>query len=231
MTTHVSPPLPADAVLPGDASAPPALLMSSSQNVLPRIREPETDLTIWQRTLPDDLVRWISELPAHLLPNGRVLARLRDMDSALGSIFHACGTPGGAMRTALKSDIMRLARIFARIADVPLVDLRIEAIDDDACKKFHRDSVPFRLLVTYRGPSTQWVLPCDAERAIASQRDFDGPIKEIPIGSVALFRGALGAANRGVVHRSPPIAGTGITRLFLCLNVPSAASPDPWNGA
>jgi len=31
------------------------------------------------------------------------------------------------------------------------------------------------------------------------------------------------------VHRSPPILGTGKTRLLLCLNTPSETSPLPWD--
>ncbi|MDP6897208.1 MAG: DUF1826 domain-containing protein, partial [Rhodospirillales bacterium] len=34
--------------------------------------------------------------------------------------------------------------------------------------------------------------------------------------------------GRGIVHRSPPIIGTGCVRLLLCLNEPTVASPDPW---
>ena len=48
----------------------------------------------------------------------------------------------------------------------------------------------------------------------------------MPSHSIAVFKGTEDASGRGVVHRSPPIEGTGQTRLVLTLNMPSEASPD-----
>tara|TARA_A100001037_G_scaffold286165_1_gene294301 strand:+ start:273 stop:641 length:369 start_codon:yes stop_codon:yes gene_type:complete len=44
--------------------------------------------------------------------------------------------------------------------------------------------------------------------------------------SVALFKGKLAGTDSGTVHRSPPIIGSGQTRLFLCLNKHTVTSPD-----
>jgi len=53
---------------------------------------------------------------------------------------------------------------------------------------------------------------------------------QLPAFAVALFKGEQAAEGTGVLHRSPPIAGTGMTRLVLCVDGPSAASPPLWTG-
>jgi hypothetical protein len=43
-------------------------------------------------------------------------------------------------------------------------------------------------------------------------------MNELPRFAVGLFKGERRAGPAAILHRSPPIAGTGTTRLFLCLN-------------
>ncbi|MBE7220146.1 MAG: DUF1826 domain-containing protein, partial [Caulobacteraceae bacterium] len=89
---------------------------------------------------------------------------------------------------------------------------------DDMCRAFHVDNVTFRLVTTYRGPGTQWLAP----RHLHEARDGEplGPdaVREMPRGTVAILRGGRGATPErpGLLHRSPPIAGT--TRLFLAVD-------------
>jgi hypothetical protein len=67
--------------------------------------------------------------------------------------------------------------------------------------------------------------------ALREQRDYRGPMEELPRFAVALFKGSR--ADRpedGIVHRSPPIAGTGQCRLVLYLNERSEISPPLWDG-
>ena len=132
------------------------------------------------------------------------------------------------MRELLITDIAKLIQVFSRITAKARVDVRLERVDDDACWKFHRDSVDARLLTTYRGPTTEWVQPEHGERAILEQQSFTGPLEHLGAHDVALFKGTKADTGRGIVHRSPPIVGTGYTRLLLCLNEPTVASPDPW---
>lgn len=193
--------------------------------ILGRIRQDAIGLALWRRRPSALLPVWLRTLPDRQLPDGRVLARVDDLPAAVASAFER--TPAGAAARALQADIVDLARLFAEIARSPIVDVRIEAVTDDACWKFHRDQVELRLLTTYRGPTTQFVSPIHADAALREQRAFDGPVMHQPPDSVAIFKGAS-RGDVGVVHRSPPIAGQGIARLLLCVNQPSAASPDLW---
>ena len=207
------------------------VLEAGDSTVLGEILQPDVALAIWCRRLPLPLAAWLRSLDSACLPDGRVLARRRDVPAALGELMDRSNTPAAPQRAELRRDIAQLAELFAGIMSTDLVDLRLESIHGDACWKFHRDHVAARLLTTYRGPGTQWVEPRYAVRAITEQEAYDGPLKQLAPHAVGMFRGDALPGLRGVVHRSPPIAGTGAVRLLLCLNLPSPASPELWEPA
>lgn len=190
--------------------------------------KPTTELVIWERSLPSGFKEWIDHIDTSNLPDTRFLVQPNDLCSALGPMLGDCSLPAGQMRDFILEDIDRLVTVFAEITNSDLVDIRLERIEHNACWKFHRDTVEARLVTTYRGPTTEWVQMIDAERAIDEQTDYDGPLEHLGDGHVAFFKGSCAGHNSGIVHRSPPIKGTGCTRLLLCLNKRTIVSPDPW---
>ncbi len=195
---------------------------------LAAINRPDVELVIWRRALPLSMQTWLERMDASCLPDLRVLVRPCDLRLALQPHLDDCGMPPGDMRDLLIGDVDDLVSGYSRIARTDLVDVRLERVSHDACWKFHRDCVEARLLTTYRGPTTEWVQPIHAERALREQKRFKGPIEHLRIHDVAIFKGSCAGPGSGIVHRSPPIAGTGRTRLLLCLDKRSAASPEPW---
>jgi hypothetical protein len=185
-------------------------------------------MAIWQRVLDKGVVDWLQDLPASKLPDGRVLVAPAQARAALKTLFRASQTPICRHRLVLENDVLSLVERFAILAGVELVDIRLEKVDTDACWKFHLDNVPFRMLTTYRGQTTQWVEAKDEALALKRQRDYKGPLQRLPSYSVAIFKGRQTEHGGGVLHRSPPIEAIGEVRLLLCLNVPSQASPEPW---
>lgn len=196
---------------------------------LAAINRPDTDLVIWRRRLSLDLQSWLDHLEASCLPDLRVLVRPSDLRPALQPHFDDCGVPQGRLCDLLVRDVEDLVSTFSKITRTDLVDVRLERVDHDACWRFHRDCVEARLLMTYRGPATEWVLPIHGERALREQRRFKGPIEHLGKHDVAIFKGSCAGPGSGIVHRSPPIEGTGRTRLLLCLNKRSTVSPEPWS--
>jgi hypothetical protein len=188
------------------------------------------DLAIWTRRLPPALAHWLDALPPAQLPRLRVRIGHPQVAAALDAAFAAAGTPGCAARDLLAADIVALTTQFARLVESPDLDLRLDTVDDDGCTRWHRDVTPMRLLCTYRGPGSERVDAEHAAAALADADDFAGPCYAVPQHAVAVLRGALDDAGRpwarGLVHRSPRIAGQGITRLLLCLN--PAAGNAPW---
>ena len=195
---------------------------------LAAIKEPATQLVIWRRSLPSGFHDWIGRTKASKLPEIRLLVEPGELRPALEPLLDDCGLAAGDMRDLLVEDIAGLVGTFADITNSELVDVRLERVDHDACWKFHRDSVAARLVTTYRGPTTEWVRMEHAERALRDQKRFAGPLERLGEHDVAIFKGSCAGPNSGIVHRSPPIAGTGRTRLFLCLNQRTVVSPDPW---
>jgi hypothetical protein len=204
--------------------------MCGSRDGLAAINEPGTELAIWRRALPADLREWIARTPAAALPEIRILVRPRDLRPALEPLLDASGMAAGAMRTLLVEDIGELVGAFAELTRSDCVDVRLERIEHDACWKFHRDTVEMRLVTTYRGPTTEWVPMSHAQRALDEQTAYAGPLERLCHHDVAVFKGNLAGQCGGVMHRSPPIEGTGVSRLFLCLNTASIVSPDVWIG-
>ncbi len=209
----------------------PEVLMCSDRDGLASIKEPGAELVIWRRDLPVGLQEWLDRMEASQLPSLRILVKPAELRTALEPMLDDSGMGAGAMRGLLVQDIEDLVSSFAGIIGSDRVDVRLESVSHDACWRFHRDAVEARLITTYRGPSTEWVQAPFAERALQEQRRFDGPLERFAPHDVAIFKGGNAASGNGVVHRSPPIAGTGCTRLLLCLNAQSIVSPDPWSPA
>ena len=195
---------------------------------LAAIHKPGMELVIWRRALPACLQTWLEDMDASRLPGLRLLVRPGTFRHAVEPHLDDCGMPPGDMRDLLVADVEELVLTFSGITGSDLVDVRLERVRDDACWKFHRDCVDARLLTTYRGPSTEWVHPVHAERALHEQTAYEGPLERLRVHDVAIFKGRCAGPGSGIVHRSPPIAGSGQTRLLLCLNKPSSASPEPW---
>lgn len=212
----------------GDRSGAELIVEDDRADILASIRAPSIELALWSRAIPTCVEYWLQSLSPAEMPCGRILAPRNDFRSALDEVFEASKTPPGQSAGLLAADIVEIATLFVDIAETDLVDIGLGVIQHDSCWKFHRDHVRLRLLTTYFGPGTQYVSGTDADRALREQKAFDGEIHEIPRLTVAMFKGAKDASGKGIVHRSPPIAGTGQTRLVLTLNAPSEVSPESW---
>lgn len=176
------------------------------------IRKPGCAAAIWRRTVPKEFQAWANALPPELLPSARLVIRPREARKAAAAAFEAAHTPGGPERDWLAEDVARIADLFAKLMDAPFLRLRFDVVDDDACHKFHIDAVTARLVCTYRGHGTQYGISSDGTEP---KRVFT-----TPTGSPIVLRGTRWPERpkSGLLHRSPPIEGTGATRLVLVLD-------------
>lgn len=202
-----------------------AIIHAVTLEDLDQIHAPAVELVIWERQLIAGLSQWLAELHPEQCPDGRLLVPADHCRAAFKTLLDEAATPPGPMRDAFLADLVSLSETFCRIMDTDLVDIRLETVRHDGCWKYHRDHVPARLLTTYRGPGTQWVRPEHSDAALSRQKDYGDPVEQFTDHAVGLFKGSKADHGRGIVHRSPPILGTGATRILLCLNLPSAASP------
>jgi hypothetical protein len=213
----------------GANKVPEKVRITATRNDLAAIADPATELVIWERSFPLNFQAWLTQLDASQLPSLRVLIKPADLRRFLELQMDNGGMVAGDMRDLLIGDIEELVFAYASITKSDLVDVRLERINHNACWKFHRDFVERRMLTTYLGPTTEWVHPQHATQAMCQQKCFKGPIENLALYDVAIFKGSCTGSTSGIVHRSPPIAGTGCTRLLLSLNEQSEISPDSWS--
>lgn len=146
----------------------------------------------------------------------------REMDDALRAGTLGCGfrvilsadarpdstvLPRLACAPALLADIDRLVELYVDLMGCPAVGLRLEVLGRAMCPRFHVDRVGLRMLVTYRGPATEWL---DEDGAIGRAMPFD----------LVLLKGSLWPGNetRGAIHRSPAVPDGQAPRVLLALD-------------
>jgi hypothetical protein len=168
---------------------------------------------IWQRPLEEGLSHWLGQLKPHQIPQTRSVVTAATVRPLLTEVFSFHATPEGPQRDQFAADIVKLVKLFAVNTGSPFVRLRLDAVSTDSCRRFHVDQVPARMLCTYRGRGTQF-------RVEHGEAVF-GQMQEMASGAVAIFRGSRWNPNEplAVTHRSPPIAGSGETRLLAVLDV------------
>lgn len=201
----------------------PAAHLSSTPETLGAIRDPDCNLAIWQRDLSVDFAPLIAGTPRDL----RLNCTPDDLPAILAKALAEGGFGGNtAVQQALIEDAATLARLYCEAMALIRLELRLEVVRTDSCRKFHADYVTARLITTYVGEGTDWVDEADAARIAAGVEPQR--INRLNTGDVGLFKGKLSTANPAI-HRSPPIAGTGAVRLLLVLNPgskPLADQPD-----
>ena len=179
---------------------------------LSAIHRPGCAAAIWRRQPLPDFQSWIDALETERLPNARVILRPENVRETVIQICEAFRTPDCRERERLVDDTAALADIFAGLTDAPYLRLRFDVVRTNACRKFHIDAVAARLICTYRGTGTQYGF---STNGVAPRRIFT-----VPTGAPILLRGTLWPEHpkAGLLHRSPPIEGTGETRLALVLD-------------
>lgn len=194
--------------------------MADTPEGLSAIHRPGCAAAIWRRDPLPGFQSWIDALEPKWLPKARVILRPETVRDAVFQICEASGMPDGRERERLVDDTAALADIFAGLMRAPHLRLRFDVITTNACRKFHIDAITARLICTYRGTGTQYGFSTDGAEP---RRVFT-----VPTGAPILLRGTLWPERpkSGLLHRSPPIAGTGETRLVLVLDPISDSDDD-----
>jgi hypothetical protein len=215
----------------------------SGPRVLETIIQPETEMAVWQRAPNPAVVDELAALGAEALGSPR--AELSDPLSCTepGTAVRAAAAallldrgvdPSRCSAWLADIDLLgtRFLQLTRRLADAEGCDLarvrlRLETLGDDGCPRFHVDRCRLRLLCTYRGPGTEWLPGAQVDRsALASHAPNErilryGEPRRLQPFHVGVMKGECypGNAGRGLVHRSPSIAGSGQTRVLVCLDV------------
>ncbi|MEM7721503.1 MAG: DUF1826 domain-containing protein [Pseudomonadota bacterium] len=179
---------------------------------LATIKDAGCAAVIWRRQPAPGFETWINACDPAVLPTGRLILRPDAVPDAVQNLCDIAGLETGPQRAWLEADIADLARRFTAIMRAPYLRLRLDAITSNACRKFHIDAIMARLICTYRGSGTQYGIAMDGAEP---DRVF-----QVATGAPMILRGTRWpeSPRSGLLHRSPPIAGTGETRLVLVLD-------------
>ncbi|MEM9435439.1 MAG: DUF1826 domain-containing protein [Pseudomonadota bacterium] len=179
---------------------------------LAAIWNPDCAAAIWQREPLHAFQHWIEGLTPFELPRARVILRPAEVRQAMTELCASYSLAPCEERAMLVDDVAALADVFAQLMQAPFVRLRLDVISTNACRKFHVDTLTARLICTYRGSGTQYGISWNG-------RD-PARVFTAATGSAIVLRGKLWPAEASpeLVHRSPPIEGTGEARLVLVLD-------------
>ncbi len=199
-----------------------------SSEVLEQIVQQGLNLCNWERALPEgteaELTHWTRTLAA------RIDVQLKRGDAV--PLEALTGLPEGPTRDWLASDLTVLSALYMRLAQVDQIRFAFGPVNRTQCPKFHVDHIALRLLCTYVGPGTEW-LPERALRRAALAKPSTSPladnaallidaaaVQRAQPGNVLMMKGErYGDGTPGLVHRSPEIEASGVTRLVLTLSV------------
>ena len=195
-----------------DPNAVSSIKTVTDPSALGVFKEDTSAAAILKRKTPRAVQEWIDQLPVDQLPFGRIIMRPGMVADAVTHLCDMVELPEGPNREWLQDDIAELADVFATLMEAPFLRLRLNAVNTNACRKFHMDYIYARLICTYRGTGTQY--------GISPNGSEPPQIFTVDTGSPILLRGKLWPEEPevGLLHRSPPIEGTGETRLVLVLD-------------
>ena len=207
---------------------PPKASRGDSPSVLTSIYEDEVNIAIWQRENKESIDRyahmWASQQPAH---SPRVLLSMKGkLSEQLDSLL-----PEIEGKDEFQQEVELLVDMFACLFDAEEVGLRLTPLSKAMCPRFHVDNIPCRLITTYAGLGTEWLLEdnldrrrlgrganglADHESGIFSDAE---QIQQLQSQHVALLKGSgwIGNEEHALVHRSPCISPPQ-TRLLLTLD-------------
>ncbi|WP_353055349.1 DUF1826 domain-containing protein [Falsiruegeria litorea] len=191
---------------------PTGVTIANTVSGLSAIRDAGCTAVILSRQPPPQIQPWLNALEPEQLPRARVILRADRVKDALCSICETSGVPKAAARSLPIDDIAAFALHFSDLMNVQHLRLRLDVVTTNACRKFHIDAVTARLVCTYRGQTTQLgeaELGCDPDVVIS-----------VPQSCPVVLRGTNwpSDARTRILHRSPPIEGSGESRLLLVLD-------------
>lgn len=182
-----------------------------------QISVPETDGVVWERKLQPRVAHWLNQMPPSKLPSARMVLKPADIETCVADVFARLGHDPSEALDWFAKDINRMANAVSALVDTSWLRLRLDPVSNNACARFHIDFVTARLICTYRGPGTEF--------GIGNATEPPMQIDSVPTGMPILLKGKLWPQSQPVSlqHRSPPIAGTGVTRLLMVLEAVDAS--------
>ncbi|TNE51685.1 MAG: DUF1826 domain-containing protein [Deltaproteobacteria bacterium] len=193
--------------------------LCTSRDELRQIHEPGVEVVLWLREHPPELVSYLNALDIASQKRSHFRVEPGQLREQLHQRLQPLSTQPEPYKQWL-NDIQDLVNEYQQLVENPTPRVRLDFIHNNACQRFHRDNMTIRLITTYIGPGTEWLLA--DHLTVGSQRTDEyaqADIQHVPRFAVGLFKGMQHPNNQPTVfHRSPPIAGQNTHRFVLCLD-------------
>ena len=191
---------------------------------LTRILDDDVNLAVWNRQLPAHIADFATLLLSLNEPLAESLS-LEMPDDEAEPDLHGLASRFSDVQgyEGFIADLSWLVRAFACLLGARRIGLRLRVLDKAMCPRFHVDHVPVRLITTYAGIGSQWLMEGAMDRRQLGKPDAEPQdnslIGQIASGDVALLKGEKWHGNEGfgLIHRSPQLAA-GERRLILTLD-------------
>lgn len=202
---------------------PPQQHLAASPAVLAEVLDERVNLAVWQRELRSQVSAFAQQL---LLAEPQLaLAFTCEADgegllTPLGDAIPGAQLPGYAEFCA---DLDWLMNAFVCLLGAQRIGMRLRSLASPMCPRWHVDHVPLRLISTYSGPASQWLLEGAMDRrqlgSAAHEPQDPSAAQNLQAGWVALAKGEKWQGNEGagLIHRSPAVPD-GARRLLLTMD-------------
>jgi hypothetical protein len=176
-------------------------IVRSKTEFLNRLNSPKADLIVMPQEHSLDISSIMRDLPIH----ERRLTVTREQASTL--VVDAL-QDAGVNHKALSNEMVQKVELFADLFGQEQMELRWEVTEHQSCPKFHCDNVFVRMLVTYFGPTTEFI----------DQSEPD-VIYRAPLGAIVFLKGHKHPTYQDrILHRSPEFA-VGEKRFCMIINL------------
>lgn len=198
-------------------------------SVLTSIYEDNINIAVWQREqkvlLEQYAQQWCDQYASHS-PRLLLPTQTQQLNGNLAELL-----PDLEHKDIFQQDVALLVDMFACLFEADEVGLRLTPLAKAMCPRFHVDNIPCRLVTTYGGVGTQWLLEDNVDRRRLGRganglpdsesgifKD-DKQVQQLNTQYVALLKGSgwEGNEDNGLVHRSPSLL-SGQARLLLTLD-------------
>lgn len=181
-------------------------VFGETPQVLAEVLQDGVNLAVWRRRLPaqlEDFAALVISL-GQPLADQRVIEVHEEQPPVLPDLLREAADLHGY--EAFVADVTWLVAAYTCLVGARRVGLRLRVLNAPMCPRFHVDNVPLRLLTTYGGPGSEWLLERDSGRGklCTDQPPVDN-IQHLQAGEVAILKGEKWQDNEGagLVHRSP----------------------------
>ena len=175
-------------------------VVRSRAELLDRLSSAAADIIIMPQELSLDIADLMRDAAVH---EKRMTVGLRHV----GAQISAGLEEASMLHAGLSDDMVHTAELFAKLFGQQQMELRWEVTEHQSCPKFHCDNVYVRLLVTYFGPTTEFI-----------DQNEPGVIYRAPLNALVFLKGHKHPTYQDrILHRSPEFA-TGDKRLCMIVN-------------